>query len=766
VPNLISIFIPALEKKPAATLTVDEFISNIKYGEWELEVTPIRECKDKKKRDEMKKGVTGVTISGTFTPTRNQDNLVEHSGYICIDIDGFTDRSSLIEDPYTYALFSSISNNGMAVIVRINPEKHKESFRWLQQYYFKQYGIPVDPAPSNPASLRFISFDPHTFINEKSRQSRILVKKPKTPPTLPTIYPTDTVSELVKTAINQGVNIAQDYQDYVNLGFAIANGFSEQGREYFHALSGVSEKYNSSHCDRQYDLCLKRSSTGITVGTFYWMLKNAGIKLPRNKQYETATTLAVMAKKSGRKKEGVIEQLTTINKIPKEDATRIVSETYDREDIELKTIAGDPEKLIESLMEWLNVNHPLRMNEITGKVEEAPKPDMVIGREMGRERMNTIYLRARAAFNTPNINFDLVERMIYSDFTPHYNPLKEYIVKNEHRNTSGNIDRLCKSIKSDTIGYELFIRKWLLCIPASIQGHPVRLVLALLGAQMTGKTEFFRRLLPPTLQKYYGESKMDAGKDDELLMCNKLILMDDEMGGKSRTDEKRFKELTSKSIFSLRAPYGRYNEDYKRLALLCGTSNDPEVINDPTGNTRILPINIISMDHEMYNGINKDELFMEVVRLYESGEDFNLTRPEMDHLSTLSSEFEVIAFERELILKFFSPDLKSGFTEFLTATEIKDHIESNSKQRIMSMKRFGTELKSIFGKRKAKFVGGKTVQLYTVARNVVDSKTSSQSGKSKSTPDKTSDTDSAASDNPQASLDLPPAEVDDTPPPF
>ena len=86
---------------------------------------------------------------------------------------------------------------------------------------------------------------------------------------------------------------------------------------------------------------------------------------------------------------------------------------------------------------------------------------------------------------------------------------------------------------------------------------------------------------------------MDAGKDDDLLMTQKLIVMNDEMGGKSKQDEKRFKELTSKAIFSLRAPYARNNEDFKRLAVLCGTSNDKEVINDPTGNTRILPVEVL-----------------------------------------------------------------------------------------------------------------------------------------------------------------------------
>ena len=32
----------------------------------------------------------------------------------------------------------------------------------------------------------------------------------------------------------------------------------EEGREYFHALAAVSEKYNSAHCDKQYNYCLKK----------------------------------------------------------------------------------------------------------------------------------------------------------------------------------------------------------------------------------------------------------------------------------------------------------------------------------------------------------------------------------------------------------------------------------------------------------------------------------------------------------------------------
>ena len=52
--------------------------------------------------------------------------------------------------------------------------------------------------------------------------------------------------------------------------------------------------------------------------------------------------------------------------------------------------------------------------------------------------------------------------------------------------------------------------------------------------QGTGKTHFFRYLLPNKLQNLYAESKMDNGKDDEILMTKKWIIVDDEMGGKSK----------------------------------------------------------------------------------------------------------------------------------------------------------------------------------------------------------------------------------------
>jgi len=710
----ISLFNPAFTKAPSYKITVDDFITGIKLGKWKKEVESVRQEPDAELRKKLKQKVAGVTISGTFTE-RKEVNLIKHSGFIAIDIDGFTDRKALINDVYTYAIFSSISNSGLCVIVKIDSKKHKESFRWIQNHYFVSYGIVIDPAPSSPASLRFISYDIQCFINEKSQKAKSLVKKQANPQSLPIIIPKDQVGEMIKYAVLRRVNIAEDYPSYISLAYSIIEGFGEAGREYFHALASISSKYNSHHCDWQYNKCLVKSGSEkrATVGSFYWMLKNAGVPFPKNERYENAVRVAAIGKKANRNEEGVAIQLHEINGIPRDDASQIAKEVFGRTDISLSSIAQDPEKLIESLVAWMGMNHPMRKNILTGKIEENKN-------DLSRERMNSIFLRARAAFNTPNVSFDLIERIIFSDFCPEFNPLLEYIEKNRHRNTSGNIDRIIKCIKTPTKHSSVFIRKWLVSLIAAIHGSPVRLVLALVGKQLTGKSEWFRRLLPDKLKKYYGESKMDAGKDDELLMCSKLILMDDEMGGKTRVDEKRFKDLTSKNIFTLRAPYGRHNEDYKRLAVLCGTSNDREVINDPTGNTRILPVEINSMDYEGYNSIDKDELFMELVRVYESGEDWNFTLSELNGLTDISGQYEQIPYERELILQFFVPQEEAegnGFIEEMTATEIKNYIElQTSKQQIRSLKRLGMELRNIFGERKVLKRGGKPIYVYLVVK--------------------------------------------------
>lgn len=386
---------------------------------------------------------------------------------------------------------------------------------------------------------------------------------------------------------------------------------------------------------------------------------------------------------------------------PKRTEALAEAKQEDRTPIESIPIDNE-QQIIEAVRIFIEENYNIYRNAITHKLENN-------GVEMVDESFNSLFLKCRYAYNSKKITREIVDTFLNSDFIQTVNPIRQFIDKHRHIQTTGNIDRLIESIETDTPDAAIYVRKWLIQLMAALDYKPFRSVLTLVGGQNTGKSEWFRRLLPPDLKRYYGESKLDRGKDDELLMCENWIILDDEMGGKSKKDEKLFKDLTSKQEFSLRAAYQRSNRKYRRLAVLCGTSNDMQLISDPTGNTRILPVNVISMNHDLYNSIDKIALLMEVVRCYEAGDKWELTRDELKRLEEASDEFRPIAFERELICKFFA----QGSTP-MTSTDIKIKIETETSQKILNMKMFGTMLTKLFGKSKLMRVNGKPERVYMV----------------------------------------------------
>ncbi len=60
----------------------------IKSGKSRELVEKIRNEKDKEKRNELKMQLPSICFSGVFTK-RAADYCIEHSGYICLDFDGF-----------------------------------------------------------------------------------------------------------------------------------------------------------------------------------------------------------------------------------------------------------------------------------------------------------------------------------------------------------------------------------------------------------------------------------------------------------------------------------------------------------------------------------------------------------------------------------------------------------------------------------------------------------------------------------------------------
>lgn len=694
---------------PFATIDFDTYLEQIKNGDFEYEVKAFRSGQIQKLE------LRGVTPSGTFS-YRSSKNLIKHSGFIAIDVDAKDQpikdltnlKSDLANDQYTYAIHDSVSGDGGLVIyVKINPEKHLESFLALENYYLSTYNVIIDKSCKNVDRFRFVSFDPELAKNPKAKIFRSYLKKEKIEPVRHNyIFSNNDLDFIFEQIIGKGIDLTNDYHDWYRIGGALQNHFGgAKGRELFHAVSQNSHKYDAKSVDTLYSIIEKRYTDKIaTIGTFLWLCKNAGIEI-KTKRTEYVERIAKMRRKSVGSNGGSKDELEAkesakntleMEDINGDDVESIINQVFALPESELNVKSSD---ILADLKTFLTT-FEIKFNDITRNYE-------INGEPMNDRDYNSIYIKAVEQVDE-KVTKDRLFSLIDSENTPSYNPFNVFINKYKHLQPSGNFEALCKCIKYRQTIYhdgiekevndylEIFLKKWLLGVISSMHGTYSILILVLTGGQRAGKTKFFRNLLPDELMSFYAESKLDEGKDSEILMTKKLIIMDDEFGGKSKQDSKRLKELSSKQWFNLRRPFGRTSEDLRRLAVLAGTSNDDEVINDPTGNRRVIPINIIDIDHDAMEQINKVDLFIELYHEWvQDKEGFMLTKGEIEMLNKCTELNEEISIEEEMILKYFTKPDNEWEIQYFTNTDLKNFIEDTHKNLRISSKKLGQVMKKL-----------------------------------------------------------------------
>ena len=171
------------------SLPLLEILDGIKSGKWESEVGLYRDIveefgKDSPEAKGQKAMIPNFTGSGTFKERYDKD-LIQHSGFIVIDFDDLDYNrieevgKALKRDKYSFAVFDSVSGLGIATIVKIDPDKHLESFYSLQRYYHVKYGLDIDKSCKNVSRARFVSYDTNLYVNENSTSFDAFVAKEK-----------------------------------------------------------------------------------------------------------------------------------------------------------------------------------------------------------------------------------------------------------------------------------------------------------------------------------------------------------------------------------------------------------------------------------------------------------------------------------------------------------------------------------------------------------------------------------------------------------
>lgn len=235
-----------------------------------------------------------ATISGVFGKDRRKESLIIHSGLMCIDIDHVEDcnetMNKLAEIDNIAFISRSVSGKGVFAIIPIAyPEKHEAHYNSFSRY-LKGMGIDADDACKDVSRLRICSYDDNYMMRKNPVVYTGLWENPKPQQRESKTYENpdiDVTLNRVKNCCREieesGLDITNDYQDWIKIGFSLASliweGAEEnEVREYYHVVSRVSSKYNAAGTDKKFDnIRTSGNPERINIGCFFNICKQYGI---------------------------------------------------------------------------------------------------------------------------------------------------------------------------------------------------------------------------------------------------------------------------------------------------------------------------------------------------------------------------------------------------------------------------------------------------------------------------------------------------------
>ena len=175
---------------------------------------------------------------------------------------------------------------------------------------------------------------------------------------------------------------------------------------------------------------------------------------------------------------------------------------------------------------------------------------------------------------------------------PIYNPLEEFLFHLPHWDGKDRIHALANRVPCKNPHWELLFHRWFLNMVSHWRGvdkmHANNTSPILVGRQGTHKSTFCREMIPPALRAYYTDSIDFSHKRDAELYLNRFALINiDEFDQITLPQQGFLKHILQKPVVNLRKPHGRSVLELQRYASFIGTSNQKDLLTDPSGSRRL-----------------------------------------------------------------------------------------------------------------------------------------------------------------------------------
>ncbi|NDV66392.1 BT4734/BF3469 family protein [Bacteroides sp. 224] len=275
-----------------------------------------------------------------------------------------------------------------------------------------------------------------------------------------------------------------------------------------------------------------------------------------------------------------------------------------------------------------------------------------------------------------------VNRYIYSNRVPVFNPLAEYLYNLPRWDGKDRIAALAKTVPCHNPHWPLLFHRWFLNMVAHWRGNTDKRFAnnvspLLVGAQGTRKSTFCRNLIPPELRSYYTDSIDFSQKRDAELSLNRFALINmDEFDQITPKQQGFLKHILQKPVVNVRKPHASSVLEMKRYASFIATSNQMDLLTDPSGSRRFICIEVTGVINA--GPIDYNQLYAQAMHEIDDGERYWFDQQDEEIMTTANRDFEQVSTEEQLFYRYFRMAENDDEGEWLSPAEILRRMKKHS----------------------------------------------------------------------------------------
>lgn len=274
----------------------------------------------------------------------------------------------------------------------------------------------------------------------------------------------------------------------------------------------------------------------------------------------------------------------------------------------------------------------LKLNEFTHRIEYCGSPLTTSIRSIIRNDFERV-----AGFRSREVTDDFLNGYSYIN---RYNPVIDYLnsIREKRRSDIRCKDVFVKWFKAAETEHKLIEKlteKWFVSAVKRIfePGCDIEGMIYVFGKTGTGKSTFIHRLAKGYDKQYIGDIENIQKVCEVMNHC--WILNFDEMKSLVKKDPQAVKEFLTTPSDTTRLAYRTDAEEYERHCVFFGSTNNPDVLKDYSGDIerRFWPIISLLQDKQyVFNNFTDDivdAIWADALYIYENNNDYNISTSDL-----------------------------------------------------------------------------------------------------------------------------------------